>query len=152
MTGFVAGAPVGRFAVVATPDALVAATGVDPLGGGVPAVTGAVELVLGATDAVDAAGAVCAGIVRAKATVVVPVPTTRAASDQLDQRRTCLRPLARGERGERGERGSAASSWFGAWPSRRQPAFSCGSLSCIGAFPSLCPQVGVLVVTMRFRS
>lgn len=135
MTCFVGLAPAGGFAADATPDALVAATGVDPLGGGVPAVTGAVELVLGATDAVDAAGAVWAGIVCARATVVVPVPTTRAASDQLDQRRTSLRPLARCQRG------GAASSALGAGPSLRQPAFSCGSWSYIGAFLSLCPRV-----------
>jgi hypothetical protein len=52
--------------------------------------------------ALDAAAAVwlfAAGIVLARPAVVAPTPSSNAASDQFDNRRTRRSPLSRGKRG-----------------------------------------------------
>ena len=83
----------------ATPDALDVATGLATFGGAAavpPVATGDDAPGPAAGDAAtgDVAAVDVAGIVRASAPAMAPTPTTSAASDQLDHRRTCRNPRA----------------------------------------------------------
>jgi hypothetical protein len=87
--------PDARAAAVVTPEALEVATGLVMFGEDWLFVDNEVAADNGA--AAVAVVVVDAGMVRARAAVVAPTPTTKAASDQLDIRLTRWSPLSRGE-------------------------------------------------------